>query len=51
MTTAEGKEGERYDDTNTVLYDIYPFHTTEDMDEQIISVSFAKYHFVLSLVH
>jgi hypothetical protein len=51
MTTAEGAEGERYVDTNTVLYDIYPFHTTEDMDEQIISVSFAKFHFVLSLIH
>jgi hypothetical protein len=38
MTAAEGKEGERYVDTNTVPNAIYPFHTTEDMDEHTIFI-------------
>ena len=38
MTANEGKEGSRYIDVNTVPNAVYPFHTSEDLDEKVIYI-------------
>ncbi len=38
MTATEGNEGERYIDTITVPNAIYPFHSSSDIEEQVIYI-------------